>query len=57
MVKIGGAPTEDKWNKLIRNQVKSLIFEINQEVSNIVEEMDVKSRAHNPRVVKYNFTT
>ena len=42
MVKIGGAPTEEKWNKLTREQVKSLIFEINQEVSNIVEEMDAK---------------
>ena len=42
MVKIGGAPTEEKWNKLTREQVKSLIFEINQEVSNTIEEMDAK---------------
>ena len=42
MVKIGGAPPEDKWNKLTREQVKSLIFEINREGSMIVEEMDVK---------------
>ena len=42
MVKIGGIPTEDKWNKLSQQQIKSLIFEINIEVSRIVPEMEVK---------------
>ena len=35
-------PPEDKWNKLTREQVKSLIFEVNQEGSKIVEEMYAK---------------
>ena len=42
MVKIGGAPTEDKWNKLTWEQVKSLVFEINLQVSQITAEVEVK---------------
>ena len=42
MVKIGGIPTEDKWNKLTQQQIKLLIFEINIEISKIVPEMEVK---------------
>lgn len=40
MVKIGGTSTENKWNELTREQVKSIIFEINQEVDKIVAEME-----------------
>lgn len=44
MVKIGGPTTgsEDRWNGLTHEQIKSLIFEINLEVSRIVAEMEVK---------------
>lgn len=45
MVKIGGpitARSENRWNRLTHEQVKSLVFEINLEVSRIVAEMEVK---------------
>lgn len=44
MVKIGGPITgsEDRWNRLAHEQLKSLVFEINLEVSRIVAEMEVK---------------
>ena len=44
MVKIGGPMTtsENRWNRLTHEQVKSLVFEINLEVSRIVAEMEVK---------------
>lgn len=44
MVKIGCPITgsEDRWNRLTHEQVKSLVFEINLEVSRIVAEMEVK---------------
>lgn len=44
MVKIGGPITgsEERWNRLTHEQVKTLVFEINLEVSRIVAEMEVK---------------
>ena len=44
MVKIGGPITarENRWNRLSQEQLKSLVFEINLEVSRIVAEMEVK---------------
>ena len=44
MVKIGGAtPTErDKWNRLTHEQVKTLVIEINLQVSQIIEEIQVE---------------
>ena len=42
MVKIGGAPTEERWNELTQEQVKSLVFEINLEVNKVVAEMEIK---------------
>lgn len=44
MVKIGGPMTasENRWNRLTHEQVNSLVFEINLEVSRIVAEMEVK---------------
>lgn len=44
MVKIGGATlTErDKWNRLTHEQVKTLVIEINLQVSQIIEEIQVE---------------
>ena len=44
MVKIGGATlTErDKWNRLTHEQVKTLVIEINFQVSQIIEEIQVE---------------
>ena len=44
MVKIGGPITtsENRWNRLSHEQLKSLVFEINLEVGMIVAEMEVK---------------
>ena len=44
MVKIGGAtPTErDKWNRLTHEQVKTLVIEINLQVSQIIKEIQVE---------------
>lgn len=44
MVKIGGATlTErDKWNRLTHEQVKTLVIEINLQVSQIIEEIQLE---------------
>lgn len=44
MVKIGGATlTErDKWNRLTHEEVKTLVIEINLQVSQIIEEIQVE---------------
>ena len=44
MVKIGGPMTasENRWDRLTHEQVRSLVFEIDLEVSMIVAEMEVK---------------
>ena len=42
MVKIGGAPREDRWNKLSREELKTLSLEINLEKRKIISDMDAK---------------
>ena len=42
MVKIGGAPSEDRWNKLSREELKTLSLEIILERRNIISDMDAK---------------
>lgn len=44
MVKIGGAilTERDKWNRLTHEQVKTLVIEINLQVSQIIEEIQVE---------------
>ena len=42
MVKIGGVPSEDRWNKLSREELKTLSLEIILERRKIISDMDAK---------------